>query len=81
MGCFFLLPPYQCLLSFIEWEYLGTSIPSALWHLDSLAFWEEGAIEVVIAETSGGVGEGMDQLAGFQFLLSGDPSQGSLPSQ
>lgn len=74
-GCLFQLPPYQRLLSFIEWEYLRTSIPFALRPLDS--FWEEGASEVFIAETAGGIGEGMDQLAGFQFLLSGDPSQGS----
>lgn len=55
-----------------------TSITFALLTSDSLALWEEGASEVVIAETDGGVGEKMVQLAGFQFFLSGDPSQRSL---
>lgn len=47
-----------------------------------MAFWEEGAWEVVTAET--GVVElerGMGHLAGFQFLGPGDPSQASLQRQ
>lgn len=57
-----------------------TSIPFALWPLDSLAFWEEEENEVVIAKTGGAVGGGMGHLVEFQ-ILSGNPSQASLLKQ
>lgn len=62
------------MLILLDRDTRGTSIISALWPLDSLAFWEEGASKVITAEMGGGAG---GQLVGFQLLLSEDPSQRS----
>lgn len=55
----------------LDGDTQGTSLTSALWPLDSLAFWEEGASKVITAEMGGGAGGRRGQLVGFQLLLSG----------